>query len=209
MLEHEHVSAEHLAGYLRGELDAETEAFVEEHISSCLVCARALREEAQLEMLLYEAIDTPAEAAGFDVVSEPVAPVAPAAPRVGQIATRARRALWQRVAATVANTAAAAAALVLVVSPGQPLGTTGSQSVSMDASGNTVTAASFVNDDLCFPTVVPDPADEDCEDPVLAVTDPDDYVSPFDSDSAVASLGMVRGSALNACLVEDLACEPS
>lgn len=202
MLEHEHVSAEHLADYLRGDLDDATTALVEEHISSCLVCARALREEAQLEMLLYEALDTPAEAAGFDVVAEPVADV-PA------VASRSRRALWQRVAATVANTAAAAAALILVVSPGQPLGTTGSQSVSMDASGNTVTAASFVNDDLCFPTVVPDPADEDCEDPVLAVTDPDDYVSPFDSDSTVASVGMVRGSALNACLVEDLACEPS
>lgn len=202
MLEHEHVSPERLADYLRGDLDDATTALVEEHISSCLVCARALREEAQLEMLLYEALDTPAEAVGFDVVAEPVADV-PA------VASRSRRALWQRVAATVANTAAAAAALILVVSPGQPLGTTGSQSVSMDASGNTVTAASFVNDDLCFPTVVPDPADEDCEDPVLAVTDPDDYVSPFDNDSTVASVGMVRGSALNACLVEDLACEPS
>ena len=206
MLEHEHVSAEHLADYLRGDLDEATTTVVEEHISSCLVCARALREEAQLEMLLYEALETPAElarpAAGFDVIAEPVAD-RPA------VANRSRRALWQRVAATVANTAAAAAALILVVSPGQPLGTTGSQSVSMDASGNTVTAASFVNDDLCFPTVVPDPADEDCEDPILAVTDPDDYVSPFDSDSTVASVGMVRGSALNACLVEDLACEPS
>ncbi len=205
MLEHEHVSSERLVDYLRGDLGATTTVLVEEHISSCLVCARALREEAQLEVLLYEALDTPAEAAGFDVVTEPVAPVAEAP----TVASRSRRALWQRVASTVANTAAAAAALILVVSPGQPLGTTGSQSVSMDASGNTVTAASFVNDDLCFPTVVPDPADEDCEDPVLAVTDPDDYVSPFDSDSTVASVGMVRGSALNACLVEDLACEPS
>ncbi len=205
MLEHEHVSSERLVDYLRGDLGATTTVLVEEHISSCLVCARALREEAQLEVLLYEALDTPAEAAGFDVVTEPVAPVAEAP----TVARRSRRALWQRVASTVANTAAAAAALILVVSPGQPLGTTGSQSVSMDASGNTVTAASFVNDDLCFPTVVPDPADEDCEDPVLAVTDPDDYVSPFDSDSTVASVGMVRGSALNACLVEDLACEPS
>lgn len=195
MLEHEHVSAERMADYLRGDLDDATASIVEDHISSCLVCARALREEAQLEMLLYEALDTPAEAASFADV--------PA------VASRSRRALWQRVAATVANTAAAAAALILVVSPGQPLGTTASQSVSVDGSGNTVTAASFVNDDLCFPTVVPDPTDEDCEDPILAVTDPDDYVSPFDKDSTVASVGMVRGSALNACLVEDLACEPS
>lgn len=195
MLEHEHVSAERMADYLRGDLDDATASIVEDHISSCLVCARALREEAQLEMLLYEALDTPAEAAS--------------SADVPAVASRSRRALWQRVAATVANTAAAAAALILVVSPGQPLGTTASQSVSVDGSGNTVTAASFVNDDLCFPTVVPDPTDEDCEDPILAVTDPDDYVSPFDKDSTVASVGMVRGSALNACLVEDLACEPS
>ena len=114
MLEHEHVSAEHLADYLRGDLDEAITAVVEEHISSCLVCARALREEAQLEMLLYEALETPAElerpAAGFDVIAEPVAD-RPA------VASRSRRALWQRVAATVANTAAAAAALILVVSP--------------------------------------------------------------------------------------------
>ncbi|MCR9164422.1 MAG: hypothetical protein ACE37F_06700 [Nannocystaceae bacterium] len=199
MLEHDHASAERLAEYLRGDLDAAAASLVEEHISSCLVCARALREEAQLEMLLYEALDTADEAAGFDVVAEPLAPVA----------SRSRRALWQRFVATVANTAAAAAALVLVVSPGQPLGASGSQSVSMDASGNTVTAAAFVNDDLCFPTVVPDPADEDCDDPVVAVTDPDDYLSPFDSDLGVSNVVAVRGTALNACLVEDLACEPS
>ncbi|MGH1345039.1 MAG: anti-sigma factor family protein [Nannocystales bacterium] len=192
----DHVSADHLSDYLRGELEATAEDSVEAHIGSCLVCARRLREEAQLEMLLYEAHPT------FE--SQPVA------------AQPHRRALWQRVAATVANTAAAAAALVLVINPSQPLG---SQSNSRAAShhGASVSSSAFINDALCFPSADASvsAADDNCEEPlavsmasmVAMVTDPDDYLSPFDGplDGTLAG----RSTTLNACLVEDLACEPS
>ena len=179
----QHVSADHLSDYLRGDLDPSIEVDVEEHIGSCLVCARRLREEAQLEVLLFEA-------------HEGVA-VAASAP--------SRRALWQRVAATVANSAAAAAALLLVITPGQPLHSTGGHRVSPGGSASATAASAFVNDALCFPSSVPAPADEDCEEPipgmVAMATDPDDYLSPFDGEPAGE-----RGAAV--CSVEDLACEP-
>lgn len=182
----DHVSADHLSDYLRGELAVSAEAGIEEHIGSCLVCARALREEAQLEVLVHDAFES------FE------SPPVPARPH--------RRALWQRVAATVANSAAAAAALLLVVNPSQPLSSqSNTHTVSRD--GASVSASAFINDALCFPSTdtATSATDDNCEEPltVAMVTDPDDYLSPFDGQ-------LTRGSALvNACLVEDLACEPS
>ncbi|MBV1859524.1 MAG: hypothetical protein KUG77_14015 [Nannocystaceae bacterium] len=193
----DHVSASLLSDYLRGELAAAAEGGVEDHIGTCLVCARRLREEAQLEMLLHDACDVHGVSDGFE---------SPAA------SAQQRRALWQRVAATVANTAAAAAALLLVINPSQPLG---SQSTTHAAShdGTSVSASAFINDALCFPSADTSASvtDAHCEEPLMVsmasmvamVTDPDDYLSPFDA----SWLG--RGSAINACQVEDLACEPS
>ncbi len=192
----DHVSASHLSDYLRGELEATAEAGVESHIGTCLVCARRLREEAQLEVLLHEA-----HGAAFD------AP-ATAQPR--------RRAFWQRVAATVANSAAAAAALLLVINPSQPLSSqSNARTVTHD--GTTLSSSAFINDALCFPSgdTSASVADDNCEEPltvamVVMETDPDDYLSPFDGHLG-QDLGqeLNRSSALNACLVEDLACEPS
>lgn len=205
MLEpHEHLSAEQLSDYLRGGLDASEETCVEEHIGSCLVCARQLREEAQLEALLYEA-----HASFEDDVPVVMLPTPAAA--VGTGTGGSRRVLFQRMAATVANMAAAAAALLLVITPGQPLGTTSPTQGSVNASGTTASASAFVNDALCFPSAAPDESEEDCDDPVAVamVTDPDDYLSPFDGEPAVAmGLGGRATAAVNACLVEDLACEP-
>lgn len=198
----DHVSADRLSDYLRGELEAAAEASVEDHIGTCLVCARRLREEAQLDMLLHDAHDL-----GHALESPPIA------------AQPHRRALWQRVAATVANTAAAAAALLLVINPSQPLGSqSNTHSVSHD--GASVSASAFINDELCFPSADTSTsvADDNCEEPltfamnaITMTTDPDDYLSPFDGpfDSPFDSSEPSRGSALNACLVEDLACEPS
>ena len=189
----QHVSADHLNEYLRGELDPAEEAAVEEHISSCLVCARRLREEAQLEVLLHEA---------HDEWIQHAAPVVAAAP--------SRRALWQRVAATVANTAAAAAALVLVITPGQQLGgSAGPQTLA--SGGMTVSTSAFVNDALCFPSTTPTPDEEACDEPMMVamVTDPDDYLSPFDGQSLAEPFGDSSSEVGRACLVEDLACEPS
>lgn len=185
----DHVSADHLSDYLRGDLEAAAETGVEDHIGCCLVCARRLREEAQLEVLVRDAFESP-------VAAQPH-----------------RRALWQRVAATVANTAAAAAALLLVINPSQPLGSqSNTHAVSHD--GASVSASAFINDALCFPSTDPltSVTGDNCEEPltvsmVSMVTDPDDYLSPFDGSGLSNELG--RGSALNACLVEDLACEPS
>ena len=182
----DHVSADHLSDYLRGELEAADEANIENHIGTCLVCTRRLREEAQLEVFLHEAFDAPLD--------------------VPLTAQPHRRALWQRVAATVANTAAAAAALLLVINPSQPLG---SQSTghSVGQDGASVSASAFVNDALCFPSAETSSsvADDNCEEPltVAMATDPDDYLSPFDGHD------WSRVSAINACQVEDLACEPS
>ncbi len=191
----DHVSAAHLSDYLRGDLGSRAEAGVEAHIGTCLVCARRLREEAQLEVLLHEAhgaLDGPPAAQPH------------------------RRAFWQRVAATVANTAAAAAALLLVINPSQPLGSQ-SNAPAVSHDGASVSASAFVNDALCFPSTDASTSatDDNCEEPptstmvsmVAMVTDPDDYLSPFDGSVEGSPLG--RGSALNACLVEDLACEPS
>jgi len=195
----DHVSADHLSDYLRGELAATAEAGVESHIGTCLVCARRLREEAQLEVLMHEAHDA------FD------------APATAQ---PHRRAFWQRVAATVANSAAAAAALLLVINPSQPLGSqSGARAVTHD--GASVSSSAFINDALCFPSgdASTSVADDNCEEPmtvglvamVAMETDPDDYLSPFDGSDFGSDFGsdLNRSSALNACLVEDLACEPS
>lgn len=198
----DHVSADHLSDYLRGELQAAAEAGVEDHIGTCLVCARRLREEAQLDVLLHDAHDQHDQGGAFE--SPPIA------------AQPHRRALWQRVAATVANTAAAAAALLLVINPSQPLGSqSNTHSVSHD--GASVSASAFINDALCFPSADTSTsvADDNCEEPLTIAmnaittmtTDPDDYLSPFDGPAHSSELS--RGSALNACLVEDLACEPS
>lgn len=185
----DHVSVDVLSDYLRGELAADSEASVESHIGTCLVCARRLREEAQLEVLLHEAHEAPA------VVAQPH-----------------RRALWQRVAATVANTAAAAAALLLVVNPSEPLSSQSATRAASDAghTGASISSSAFINDALCFPSAdtSTSAADDNCEEPMTVAmlsmeTDPDDYLSPFDGSE------FTRGSALNACLVEDLACEPS
>ncbi len=116
-----------------------------------------------------------------------------------------RRALWQRAAATIANTAAAAAALLLVVNPSAPLGSQ-SNAHAVRHDGASASASALINDALCFPATDASASvtDDNCEEPltVAMVTDPDDYLSPFDGQ-----LG--RGSAIiNACLVEDLACEP-
>ena len=194
----DHVSVDHLSDYLRGELGTTAEVSVEAHIGTCLVCARRLREEAQFEVLLHDAHDAHGT---FDT---------PPAARPH------RRAFWQRVAATVANSAAAAAALLLVINPSQPLG---SQSTARTVShdGASVSASAFINDALCFPSADASAAatDDNCEEPltvsmgtmVAMVTDPDDYLSPF--DGALEGSPLARSSALNACLVEDLACEPS
>lgn len=182
----QHVSADHLSEYLRGDLDPAIEGHIEEHIGSCLVCARRLREEAQLEVLLYEAHEGLAAAAS----------------------TPSRRAMWQRVAASVANTAAAAAALLMVITPGQPLNPTGGHRMSPGGSASATSASAFVNDALCFPSS-PAPADEDCEEPATMVamaTDPDDYLSPFDGEPTSGMDPGGRGAAI--CSVEDLACEP-
>lgn len=194
----DHVSADHLSDYLRGELAATAEAGVEDHIGTCLVCARRLREEAQLDVLLHDAHD---EDGAFE------SPIA---------AQSHRRAFWQRVAATVANTGAAAAALLLVINPSQPLGSqSNTHAVSHD--GAPVSASAFINDALCFPSEDTSTSvnDDNCEEPLgltmvamtTMATDPDDYLSPFDGGELGNEFG--RSSGRNACLVEDLACEPS
>jgi hypothetical protein len=194
-MHNDHVSADHLSDYLRGELDAELEAGVEAHIGSCLVCARQLREEAQLEMLMFEAAET-------------MAPAELGAPRPS------RRTLWQRVAATVANSAAAAAALLMVINPEQPLRPAGGSN-GAGGSSPVVSTAAFINDSLCFPSSVDESDGGRCEEPltVAMLTDPDDYLSPFerslDGLDGLDALEWSRASALNACSVEDLACEPS
>ncbi len=210
----EHVSADHLSDYLRGALGGDDETEVEAHIGACLVCARRLREEAQLEVLLYEA------AAGSSAVM-PGQPGQPGQP------PRTRRALWQRIAASVANSAAAAAALLVVIAPGQPL-TPGTAQYGGGNEGAVAPASvSFINDALCTPTTDEMTTDEECMDSVTVAmtTDPEDYLSPFDrewssgwsgdkagspptSGASGASGPSWRGSAVNACLVEDLACEP-
>ena len=191
---HGHLSAEQLNDYLRGELDPEVEADVEAHIGSCLVCARSLREEAQLEMLMLEAVS-----------GEDFGAVAPA-PK--------RRPWWKRMPLAVANSAAAVAALLMVVNPGQPLSSQTRVSSAGHATAANVSPAMFVNDALCFPSAEDEGNGERCEEPltVAMLTDPDDYLSPFDPfdafDAFDDSVDALRTSALNACLVEDLACEP-
>ncbi|MEM6294495.1 MAG: zf-HC2 domain-containing protein [Myxococcota bacterium] len=181
-----HLDADHLADYLRGELDSDAEARVEAHISSCLVCARRLQAAAQLEELMYAAAeDLPATAAV--VVRPPV---------------------WRRVVATAALTAAAAAALVLAVAPAS-LQTPASTDAVAQQQGASFDASAFVNDALCFPAEAIADA-EVCVEPlaVAMTTDPEDYLSPFDPDS-MRPFGRDDARATAMCLEEGPACDPS
>ncbi len=195
---HEHVSAEHLSDYLRGALGGDDETNVEAHVGTCLVCTRRLREEAQLEVLLHEAVS------GDDVVVLPVG----ARPMVGAARRGSRRGMWQRITAVVANSAAAAAALLLVIAPGQQLTPHTAAYVTTQDGTSAPASVSFINDAFCTPATDDLAANEECFDSVtLAMTtDPDDYLSPFDREWATGWSADRAGRM--ACLVEDLACEP-
>ncbi len=180
-----HLDADHLTAYLRGELDADAEAQVEAHVSSCLVCARRLQAAAQLEELMYAAAE---EMPATDSVVRP--PV------------------WRRVAATAALTAAAAAALILAVAPAQ-MHTPASGKTVAQQQGASFDASAFVNDSLCFPAETEAEA-KVCVEPlaVAMTTDPEDYLSPFDPDS-IRAFGRDDARATAMCLEEGPACDPS
>lgn len=187
----EHLDRDALSDYLRGELDAQSEANIEEHIGSCLVCARTLQAEAQLEEMLHE---TAAAMSCGDTSSSEDAAWSSQRPPV-----------WRRVAATAAVTAAAAAALLFVLVPSAQRGHDTHSIASLVESPTVPSAHSaFINDSpLCFPAVE---EAEVCVEPlaVVTTTDPDDYLSPYDPDHRHEQ----RGAGLNACLDEDLTCDP-
>lgn len=186
----QHLDRDALSDYLRGELDSGDEARIEEHIGSCLVCARTLQAEAQLEEVLLEAMSSQDTNVDALDVHDAWAPQRPP--------------VWRRVLTTAAITAAAAAALLLVLNP--------SSRQDGEGDGTKVVASAepgsnpFINDSpLCFPAV--EEADV-CVEPlaIATTTDPDDYLSPFDPDHRMEHR---RGSGLNACLDdEDLTCDP-
>ncbi len=183
---HDHLEDDFLSDYLRGELSGEAEATVEAHIGSCLVCARRLQAEAELETLLYEAAESPAASVH---------------------ALQPRPSMWRNVVIGAVATGAMAAAMVMMLGGPSRLfdqPTTGDATVVAAARD----LSAFVNDsELCFPSAVEEA--EVCVEPlaVAMTTDPDDYLSPYDGERVESS--EPRGSGLNACEIEDdLTCEP-